>query len=69
MPVEISYREARNNFPTVLDRVIDDCEVIIIRRPGHKKVALIDTEELSRLLENLNLLKSHEGQWLANSVN
>ena len=51
MPVEISYREARNNFATVLDRVVDDCEVVIVNRPGHKKVALIRTEELSRIVE------------------
>ncbi len=68
MPVEISYREARNNFATVLDRVVDDCEVIVIRRPGKKKVALIDTAELSRLLENLNLLKSQEDRCPVNSV-
>jgi prevent-host-death family protein len=51
MPVEISYREARNNFASVLDRVMEDCEVVIINRPGRKKVALISTEELSRIVE------------------
>ena len=58
MSVEISYSEARNNLASVLDRVTDDREVIVVTRRGHEKVALISADELNSVLESLYLLRS-----------
>ena len=58
MSVEISYSEARNNLASLLDRVTDDCEVVVINRRGHQKVALISADELTSVLESLYLLRS-----------
>ena len=60
MSVEVSYSEARNNLASVLDRVTDDREVVVINRRGHEKVALISADELSSALESLYLLRSPE---------
>ena len=58
MSVEISYSEARNNLASVLDRVTDDREVIVVTRRGHEKVALISADELNSVLESVYLLRS-----------
>src|SRR5688500_11967582 len=58
MSVEISYSEARNNLASILDQVTDDCEVITIKRRGHKDVALISADELSSMLETEYLFRS-----------
>jgi PHD/YefM family antitoxin component YafN of YafNO toxin-antitoxin module len=48
---EISYTEAHNNLGILLDRVVDDNDIIIVKRDGKdKNVALIAEEDLSSLL-------------------
>jgi len=42
----------------VLDRVANDREVVIVRRRGDKKVALIPADELAGLLETAHLFRS-----------
>ena len=69
MPVEISYSEARNNFASVFDRVVDDCEVVVISRPGHKKVALISAAELSRIVEAVGQSTSKKDRYSATNSN
>lgn len=58
MSLEVSYSEARNNLASILDQVTDDCEVVTIKRRGHKDVALITASELSSLLETEYLFRS-----------
>lgn len=58
MPIEVSYSEARNNLASLLDQVTDDCEVVTIKRRGHKDVALISADELSSMMETEYLLRS-----------
>lgn len=55
---ETTYTEARNNLATLLDQVVDDKEVIVIKRRERGNVALIAEEELSSLLETAYLLRS-----------
>jgi antitoxin YefM len=56
---EISYVEARSNLGTLLDRVADNKDIIIVKRDGKdKNVALIAEEDLSSLLETVYLLRS-----------
>lgn len=58
MAIEISYSEARNNLASILDQVTEDCEVVVIKRRGHEKVAMISESELSSLLETEYLFRS-----------
>ncbi|PIG92278.1 type II toxin-antitoxin system prevent-host-death family antitoxin [Gloeocapsopsis sp. IPPAS B-1203] len=55
---ETTYTEARNNLASLLDQVVDDKEVIVIKRRDRGNVALIAEEELSSLLETAYLLRS-----------
>jgi len=58
MSIEITYTNLRENLASVLDRVIDDQEVVIVRRRGARDVALIPADELSSLIETAHLLRS-----------
>jgi len=56
--VETSYTSLRENLASVLDRVANDREVVIVRRKGDQRVAMISADELSGLLETAHLLRS-----------
>jgi len=58
MSLEVSYSEARGNLASLMDQVTDDCEVVVITRRGHKKVAMIDADELSSMMETEYLFRS-----------
>jgi len=58
MAVETSYTRLRENLASVLDRVFDDQEIVIVRRKGAKDVALVPANELAGLLETAHLLRS-----------
>lgn len=58
MSVETTYSKLREELASVLDRVVDDREVVIVRRKTGKDVALIAADELAGLLETVHLLKS-----------
>ena len=58
MPVETSYTRLRENLASVLSRVVEDQEVVIVRRRSAKDVALIPAAELAGLLETAHLLRS-----------
>jgi antitoxin YefM len=55
---ETTYTNLRQSLASMLDRVADDHEVVIVRRKGDKKVALIPADELAGLLETAHLLRS-----------
>jgi len=56
--VETTYTSLRQNLASVMDRVVNDREVVIIRRKGDQRVAMIPADELSGLLETAHLLRS-----------
>ena len=58
MPIETTYTQLRDRLAGVLDQVVDEQEVVIVRRRGAKDVALIPAEELTSLLETAHLLRS-----------
>ncbi len=59
MAVETSYTSLRDNLSSVLDRVVDDHEVVIVRRRAQgRDVALISADDLTSLLETTYLLQS-----------
>jgi antitoxin YefM len=55
---EITYAKLRRNLASVLDRVVKDNEIVIVRRPGATSVALVPADELSGLMETVHLLRS-----------
>ena len=58
MASETSYSSLRQNLASVLDRVIDEQETVIVRRKGARDVALLPASELAALTETAHLLRS-----------
>ena len=58
MAVETTYTQLREKLASVLDRVVEDQEVVIVRRKGARDVALIPAAELASVLETAHLLRS-----------
>lgn len=58
MAIETSYTEARANLAKLCDRVVDDREIVLIKRRGSADVALIAADDLSSLEETAYLLRS-----------
>ena len=56
--VETSYTEARQNLARLLDRVIEERDVVYIRRRSRERVALVAADELASLMETAHLLRS-----------
>ncbi len=57
---ETSYSNARANLASILDEVVDQQQIFIVKRRNGKNVALIAEDELSSLLESIHLLRSPE---------
>jgi len=55
---ETTYTNLRQNLASLLDRVADDHELVIVHRKGEKRVALVPAEELAGLMETAHLLRS-----------
>lgn len=53
-----SLAEARENLGALIDRALDNREVIAITKRGREPVAMIAMSELSSLMETLRLLRS-----------
>ena len=63
MATETTYSRLRETLSATLDKVVDDQEVVIVRRrgakpEGSKDVALIPASELAGLMETAHLLRS-----------
>jgi antitoxin YefM len=55
---ETTYTNLRQSLASVLDRVANDREVVIVVRKGEKKVAMVPADELAGLMETAHLLRS-----------
>ena len=55
---ETTYTHLRQSLASVLDRVADDREVVIVVRKGERKVAMVPADELAGLMETAHLLRS-----------
>ncbi len=58
MTIETSYSHARAELASLMSRVTDDREVVVITRRNHPDVAMIAADELSSLMETAHLLRS-----------
>jgi antitoxin YefM len=58
MTVETTYSQAREQLKSLMDRAVEDREVVLVRRRGGGDVALIAADELQSLIETAHLLRS-----------
>lgn len=58
MTIETTYSQAREQFKALMDRAVDDREVVIVRRRSGGAVAMIAADELESLMETAHLLRS-----------
>jgi antitoxin YefM len=58
MTIETTYTQAREQLKALMDRAVDDREVILVRRRSGDAVAMIAADELQSLLETAHLLRS-----------
>src|SRR5687768_1147470 len=59
MTIEMSYSEARARLAELLDRVVNDREVVRIKRRGKgRDVVMVDADEYDSLAETMHLLRS-----------
>ena len=58
MTIETTYSQAREQLKTLMDRAVDDREVILVRRRSGGAVAMIAADELQSLMETAHLLRS-----------
>jgi len=56
--MQTTYTKARENLASLLDKVVNDREIIIIERRDKPNVALIAEDELASLKETAYLLRS-----------
>lgn len=58
MTIETTYSQARAQLKTLMDRAVDDREIIVVRRRLGDAVAMIAADELEGLMETAHLLRS-----------
>ena len=58
MTIETTYSKAREQLKSLMDRAVDDREVILVRRRSGGDVAMIAADELESLVETAHLLRS-----------
>ncbi len=54
----INYTEARNNFKSVLDNVVNDADYTIINRRDAEDAVVMSLDYFNAMQETLHLLKS-----------
>ena len=58
MAIETTYTQLRGNLASILGRVANDQEVVIVRRKSAQDVALVQATELAGLMETAYLLRA-----------
>ena len=58
MTIETTYSAARDQLKALMDTVVEDREVVMVRRRNGGDVALVAADELEGLLETAHLLRS-----------
>ena len=58
MSIETTYSQARAGLASLMNRVTEDREVVVVRRRNHPPVAMIAADELVSLVETAHLLRS-----------
>ena len=56
--MDVTYSQARQSFKSLMDHVVQDRDIVMVRRRQGGDVALIAADELENLLETAHLLRS-----------
>jgi antitoxin YefM len=56
MTIQTTYSDARKRLATLLDEVVENREVVVIRRRGREDVAMIAADDLASMMETLHVL-------------
>lgn len=56
----MTYSESRAHYAETLNSVVDDCEEVVITRPGHEPVVIVALADYESLRETVYLLRSRE---------
>lgn len=56
--LQTTYTKARANFASLCDEVIENQEIVLIRRRKGSNVAMIAADELQSLVESAHLMRS-----------
>ena len=60
MTIETTYSQAREQLKSLMDRAVNDREIIVVRRRTGGDVAMIAADELAGLVETAHLLRSEK---------
>ena len=60
MTIETTYSQAREHLAALMDRAVEDREVIVVRRRTGGDVAMIAADELASIVETAHLLRSEK---------
>ena len=64
----VNYTTLRENMKNCMDKVIDDCETLVITRKNNKNVVMMSEEAYSNMMENLHLVGNKANyDWLMES--
>jgi antitoxin YefM len=58
MTIETTYSQARDQLKSLMDRAVNDREIIMVKRRSGGDVAMIAADELQSLMETAHLLHS-----------
>ena len=58
MTIETTYSQVRADLASLMNRISDDQEIVIIKRRDRPAVAMIAADELASLMETAHLLRS-----------
>ncbi|WP_459893811.1 type II toxin-antitoxin system Phd/YefM family antitoxin, partial [Desulfothermus okinawensis] len=58
MAIQTTYTNARARFASLIDEVVENREIVFIKRRGSEDVAMIAADELAGILETAHLLRS-----------
>jgi len=56
--LETTYTNLRQELASYMDRVTNDREIVVVKRKGDQRVAIIPADELAGLIETAHLLRS-----------
>lgn len=57
--------DVRRNLKDFMDKVVDDCEALIIIRPGDRDVVMLSKKEYDNIIENIHVLGNKANrEWL-----
>ena len=60
MTIETTYSQAREHLKALMDRAVEDREVIVVRRRTGGDVAMIAADELASIVDTAHLLRSEK---------